>query len=138
MKKQLLALSLLLCVCIVFVSCAKEAPTGVWANATVTEDTTYGTGATTVQVEVKAEDRSVTLTIKTDKTTLGDALLEHGLIAGDESEYGLYVKKVIGITADYDVDQSYWSFTKNGEMMMTGVDGETISDGAHYELTYTK
>lgn len=112
--------------------------TGLWKDATVTEDTTYGEGALTIQVEVKAEDKSVTLTVKTDKKTLGDALTEHNLIDGDKSEYGLYVKKVIGMTADYDVDQSYWSFSKNGEMMMTGVDGENISDGAHYEITYTK
>lgn len=111
---------------------------GVWKDATVTEDATYGEGAVTIQVEVKAEDKSVTLTIKTDKETLGDALTEHNLIDGDKSEYGLYVKQVIGMTADYDVDQSYWSFSKNGEMMMTGVDGENISDGAHYEITYTK
>lgn len=112
--------------------------TGLWKDATVTEDTTYGEGAVTIQVEVKAEDKSVTLTIKTDKETLGDALTEHNLVDGEKSEYGLYVKKVIGMTADYDIDQSYWSFSKDGEMMMTGVDGENISDGAHYEITYTK
>lgn len=112
--------------------------TGLWKDATVTEDTTYGEGAVTIQVEVKAEDKSVTLTIKTDKETLGDALTEHNLVDGEKSEYGLYVKQVIGMTADYDVDQSYWSFYKNGEMMMTGVDGENISDGAHYEIIYAK
>lgn len=112
--------------------------TGLWKDATVTEDTTYGEGAVTIQVEVKAEDKSVTLTIKTDKETLGDALTEHNLVDGEKSDYGLYVKQVIGMTADYDVDQSYWSFYKNGEMMMTGVDGENISDGAHYEIIYAK
>ena len=112
--------------------------TGLWENATYLEDTEFGDGAKTVLVEVKADDRSVTFTIKTDKETLGDALLEHQLIAGEESEYGLYIKTVNGITADYDVDQSYWGFYKNGEYMMTGVDGTEISDGEHYELVYTK
>jgi hypothetical protein len=89
-------------------------------------------------VEVKVEEQSVTFTIKTDKTTLGEALMEHGLIAGDVGQFGLYVKVVNGITADYDIDQSYWAFTKNGEMMLTGVDMTNIADGEHYELVYTK
>jgi len=83
-------------------------------------------------------EQSVTFTIKTDAETLGDALLAHNLIAGDQGDFGLYVKAVNGITADYDVDQSYWGFSKNGEYMMTGVDGTAIADGEVYELTYTK
>ena len=92
----------------------------------------------TVEVEVRVEDKSVTFTISTDGATLGDALLEHGLIEGESGAYGLYVKRVNGILADYDVDASYWSFYKGGEYLMTGVDGEYITDGAHYEIVYTK
>ena len=114
------------------------APEGLWANATYLEDTAFGEGAKTVQVKVVVEDKSVTFTIKTDAATLGDALLAHGLIAGDQGDFGLYIKFVNGIRADYDVDQSYWGFTKNGEYMMTGVDGTEIADGEVYELTYTK
>lgn len=117
---------------------SKEQLTGLWAAATYTADTTFGNGATTVTVQVKAEDKTVSFTVKTDKKTLGDALLEHDLIAGDQGAYGLYVKKVNGITADYDVDQSYWAFYKGGEMMMVGVDGAEIKDGEGYELVYTK
>ena len=80
----------------------------------------------------------LTATIKTDKTILGDALLEHSLIAGEEGAYGLYVKFVNGIRADYDLDGAYWGFNKGGEYMMTGVDGTTIADGDKYELVWTK
>lgn len=114
------------------------APEGLWASATYLKDTTFGEGAKTVTVKVIADGKSVTFTVKTDAETLGDALLSHNLIAGDEGQYGLYVKVVNGITADYDVDQSYWGFSKNGEYMMTGVDGTAIADGETYELTYTK
>ena len=89
-------------------------------------------------MEVKAEEQSVTFTVKTDKDNLGDALLEYNLIDGDESDYGLYVKKVNGITADYDADKSYWAFYKDGQYMSTGVDSTKIADGEHYELVYTK
>ncbi len=121
-----------------FVACADVEKTGTWENATHVSDKTFGSGAKTVQVEVKAEEQSVTFTIKTDADTLGAALKEHDLIAGEEGAFGLYVKTVNGILADYDVDQTYWSLTKNGEMMMLGVDGVTIADGEHYELTRTK
>lgn len=130
----LLALLLLLS----FVACATVEKTGVWENATYRKDKEFGEGATTVTVKVEAEEQSVTFTIHTDKETLGDALLEHDLIAGEESEYGLYVKTVNGMLADYDVDQTYWAFTKGGEMMMVGVDGAEIADGESYELTRTK
>lgn len=112
--------------------------TGLWANATYIEDTELGEGAITVSVEVKAEEKSITFTVHTDKDILGDALLEHSLLAGDESEYGLYVKEVNGIKADYDTDKAYWAFYKDGEYMNTGVDSTNIADGEHYELVYTK
>lgn len=123
---------------VALVSCDTVEKTDVWKNATYRKDTELGSGAKTVVVEVKAEDQQVTFTIKTDKDTVGAALLEHGLIAGEEGAYGLYVKQVNGITADYDVDQTYWSFYINGEYAMTGVDTTEITEGATYRLEYTK
>ena len=120
-------------------SCAKTIDTkALWENATYGEDTAFGTGEKTVTVEVKAGERSVTFTIHTDKDTVGEALFEHNLIDGDEGAYGLYVKVVNGITADYDTDQSYWAFYINGETAMTGVDGATITEGETYRLEYEK
>ena len=115
-----------------------EAPEGIWANALYIEDTEIGEGAKTVQVEVKIEEKSITFTIHTDAKTLGEALISHGLIEGEESAYGLYVKKVNGITADYDIDQSYWGFYQNGEYMMSGVDTTEINGGEHFEIVYSK
>ena len=112
--------------------------TGVWKNATYLKDSTFGEGSKTLTVEVKAENQSVKFTIKTDKDTVGAALLEHNLIAGDEGAYGLYVKIVNGMTADYDVDQSYWAFYINGEYALTGVDTTEIKEGEAYKLEYTK
>ena len=114
------------------------APEGLWANATYLEDTSFGEGAKTVTVKVIVEGRSVTFTIKTDANTLGEALLAHGLVAGDQGDFGLYIKYVNGIRADYDLDKRYWNFTKNGEYMMTGADMTEIADGEAYEFTYSK
>ncbi len=111
---------------------------GLWENATYLKDAEFGSGAKTVELEVIVGEQSVTFTIHTDKETLGDALLEHKLLEGEQGPYGLYVKSVNGIAADYDVDQTYWSLSKNGEASVTGVDGVKIADGEHYEFTRTK
>ena len=134
MKRTLALISVLLLICLAIASCNTVSAEGLWENATYRRDTEFGEGAKTVQVEVKVGEDSVTFTIHTDKETLGDALLEHDLIAGEEGAYGLYVKFVNGIEADYDKDGSYWGFYKNGEMMLVGVDGAVIADGEHYEL----
>ena len=47
------------------------------------------------------------------------------------------VNTVDGETADYARDQSWWCLTKGGEWIDTGVDSTMISDGEHYEFTYT-
>ena len=112
--------------------------TGLWANATYVQDTEFGEGAKTTVVEVKVNNQVVKFTIHTDKDTVGAALLEHDLIAGEDGAYGLYIKVVNGITADYDIDQSYWSFYVNGDYAMTGVDSTAIEEGAVYSLVYTK
>lgn len=119
-------------------SSAESVVSPLWQNATYQEDQAFGDGKTTVQVEVQAEDKAVTFTLKTDKENLGAALLEHDLIAGDQGEYGLYVKFVNGIEADYDKDGHYWSLCKDGGPVMTGVDSTPIQDGDHYELVYAK
>ena len=134
MKRTIALISVLLIICIAVTSCNTVSAEGLWENATYRRDTELGDGAKTVQVEVKAGEESVTFTIHTDKDTLGEALLEHELIAGEQGAYGLYVKLVNGIEADYDKDGSYWGFYKNGEMMLVGVDGAEIADGDHYEL----
>ena len=109
-----------------------------WDSAVYLEDTALGEGESTVTVEVTADERSVTFTVSTDEATLGDALLALDLIAGEESQFGIYVKVVNGIVADYDIDQTYWQVWVNGEAAMTGVDGVAIENGAAYRLVRTK
>jgi hypothetical protein len=103
------------------------------------DTTVLGEGATEFEFVVVGKDGKETkFEIHTDKTTVGDALLEVELIEGEEGAYGLYVKKVNGITADYDVDQTYWAFYINGEMAMTGVDATNVEAGATYSFKVEK
>lgn len=110
----------------------------VWSSAKFTADSTVGNGSKTITVLVKAEEKSVTFTLHTDKENLADALLEHDLIQGEQGPYGLYVKSVNGMVADYAINQSFWSLSQNGETMQTGISGVQIADGEQYELIYTK
>ncbi len=83
---------------------------------------------------VDKEGNQTAFEIHTDKETVGQALLELELIAGDEGPYGLYVKTVNGITADFDKDGVYWAFYINGEYAVTSVDGTKITEGDHYSF----
>lgn len=76
--------------------------------------------------------------IHTDADTVGAALVDLNLIAGDESEYGLYVKTIGEETLDFNTDGMYWAFYENGEYAMTGVDSTAITDGTTYSFVATK
>lgn len=110
----------------------------LWNDAVYQEDAELGEGEKIIYIEVKAEGKTVKFTVHTDAETVGDALTENNLVQGEEGPYGLYIKKVNGITADYDVDQSYWNFLIDSETAMTGVDQTNITEGATYQLEYTK
>lgn len=97
--------------------------------------TELGEGSTEFGFTVTEKDGKQTeFKIKTDEKTVGAALLKVGLIEGEDSEYGLYVKKVNGITADYGVDGTYWAFYINGTYASAGVDKTDIEAGAVYEF----
>lgn len=81
---------------------------------------------------VDPEGKESHFEIHTDEKTVGAALLSLGLIAGEDSEYGLYVKTVNGVTVDYDQDGKYWAFYVDGEYAATGVDSTDITAGATY------
>ncbi len=76
--------------------------------------------------------------LETEKGNLGDALLEAKLVEGEMGQFGLYIKSVNGLRADFELDGAYWSLSKGGEYLMTGADATPIADGEKYELTYTK
>ncbi|MBQ2688229.1 MAG: DUF4430 domain-containing protein [Clostridia bacterium] len=78
------------------------------------------------------EGKTQAFEIHTDKETVGEALIELSLLEGDEGAYGLYVKSVNGITADYDKDGKYWAFYIDGEYASTGVELTPIEEGKAY------
>ena len=89
-------------------------------------------------VVVDQDGKEQSFDITTSEKTVGAALLKEGLIEGDEGEYGLYVKKVNGIEADYDKGGVYWAFYIGDEYATTGVDITDIEDGKTYSFKVEK
>lgn len=119
--------------CTFRLSGGKSTPT-----TTVVQRTEIGTGKTSFRFLVTRLDKTVTeYTVFTDKTTVGAALLEVGLIAGSDSEYGLMVETVDGLKLEYNADKAYWAFYVDGEYAMTGVDSTNIEAGKVYGFTAT-
>lgn len=87
---------------------------------------------------VDADGEETVFEVHTDKKIVGEALLDCALIAGDESDYGLYVKTVNGVTADYDKDGAYWAFYVDGEYAQRGVDTTDIEEGKTYTFKCEK
>ena len=86
-------------------------------------------------------DQNGTMTsfdVTTDKELVGEALLEEGLIVGEDGPYGLYVTEVNGIVADYNVNKTYWAFYIDGGYASSGVDMTEVVDGATYTFKVEK
>lgn len=101
--------------------------------------TALGEGSTAFEFFVADPEGNETwFEIHTDEEMVGAALLDVELIEGDEGPYGLYVKTVNGITADYDKDKVYWAFYVNDEYGMSGVDTTAIKEGEIYSFRIAK
>ena len=143
----LLALMLALCCAFGTVGCEKTEDTtaetlaegeeieasGLWTDATYRSNVTLGEGAKTVSFTVEAEGKMITITLKTDKVTLGEAMFEHELI-NDATFFDM----LNGIEASWAKNQAYWAFYKGDTMMPHGVNDENINGGESYRFVYTK
>lgn len=131
--KKLISLALCFVLLISLVACGSTTETEEFTP--VADGATVGEGATSFPLVITDKDgNTVNVTVNTDKETVGEALLEQGLVEGEDGDYGLYIKTVNGITADYDVDGTYWAFYINDEYAMTGVDQTPIAEGETYTL----
>ena len=81
---------------------------------------------------------TASFSVKTDETTVGEALMKLGIIDGENGPYGLFIKSVLGITADFDKDKTYWAFYVGGEYATSGVDTTEIVVGTTYGLKVSK
>ena len=124
------------------VGCSSKSNDGevtVTESGSASNNNVWGEGQTAFTFTVVDRDGNETgFEIHTDKETVGEALVDLNLISGEYGEYGLYVKTVNGITADYDTDGEYWAFYVNGEYASSGVDTTPITDGDSYSFKVEK
>ena len=83
---------------------------------------------------VFADGSSNTIDVTSKKAYVGEALIDEGLISGEDSAYGLYVMTVCDEYHKYEEDGKYWAFYIGGEYAMTGVDKTMIVDGELYSF----
>lgn len=134
MKKTSFLRCLSVILCIVLIAAMALVTTGCSDSKNEPVTSTEGTSHSFTFKVVDTKGNETSFDITTDKKTVGDALLEQGLIDGEDGAYGLYVKTVNGITLDYDKDGKYWAFYIDGEYAMSGVDKTDIKDGAVYSF----
>lgn len=159
MKRMKKALSCILCMVLIVAmalvttgcngSAGNQTTAATTAGATLTgapaseavenEITVLGEGSKVFEFSVvDLEGKETWFEIHTDEEMVGVALMDVGLIVGEEGPYGLYVKEVNGISADYDKDKTYWAFYVNDEYGMTGVDMTPIEEGTVYSFCISK
>lgn len=136
----ILCMVLIAAMAMVTTGCNDKASQEAALNTSAAAETqVLGEGKTQFTVTVTDKEGTEScFEIHTDKEMLGEALLECNLIAGEEGPYGLYVKEVNGILADYDTDGTYWAFYINGEYASSGVDATPIAEGDTYSFKAEK
>lgn len=124
-KKLILAVVALVAVVAVFL--------GVWFATR--PETSQGAKTFTVTV-IHSDGAEKAFSYTTDQTNLGAFLESEGLIASEGADDGMF-HTVDGEKADWNVNQSYWSFYLGEEYAVTGIYATDIVDGAAYKLVYT-
>ena len=107
---------------------------GIWFATR--PETEAGSKAYTVTVVHK--DGSVKdFSYRTDEEYLAGALLEEGLVSGEDGPYGLTIITVDGEDAVWATDNAYWAIWIGEEMAMTGASETPVYDGSSFKLEYT-
>ena len=108
---------------------------GLWmANRPETQE-----GSKAYTVTVVHKDGSVkNFDYRTDATYLAEALLEEGLVSGEDSQYGLTIITVDGEAAVWEKDSAYWAIWIGEEMAMTGASETPVYDGSTFKLEDTR
>ena len=83
---------------------------------------------------IDSESKETTFETDTNSEMLRGVLDELKLVEGEESQYGLFIQSVNGITANTE-NEEWWCITKGGEVVTTGVDSTPVADGDTFELT---
>ena len=137
-NRSLSFVALLLCVLLIAAAvCTSCAPTLTDLGATIVAEKEVGEGEKTITfTAVNGANEATVFTVHTDAEYLRGALEPHGIIAGTETDYGMWVSTVNGVTAN-DEKQEWWKLYEGNEMSNYGVDTQAIKDGGSYTFALT-
>ena len=104
--------------------------------------TTSGAKEYTLEV-VDNEGNSKVYTARTDAEYLRGAMdelaeAEDFSYSGEDSQYGIMIQTVNGVTADYNKDNAWWGIYVNGNLGEYGADSQPVNDGDSFVLLYEK
>ncbi len=141
--KQFLAIMLIIGMSVFATGCKADegvdVPDDMQTVTGLLDGEVIGEGHSRFVLEITDKDKNtISVTVNTDKATVGDALVELDVIEGEAGPYGMYIKSVNGITADFEKDKVYWAFYVNGQYAMAGIDLTEIERGAVYSLKVEK
>ena len=139
--KKIIALVLALVLALSLCACGAPAAGGGDDGGTtmVTDGATLGEGAKSFTLEITyLEGETITATVNTDAESVGEALMDLGVLEGEDGPYGIYIKSINGVTADYETDGTYWAFYINGEYAMTGAEVTPIEADTVYSFVVEK
>ncbi|MBR5246418.1 MAG: DUF4430 domain-containing protein [Clostridia bacterium] len=128
--RSVLSLVLVAAMVLMFAACGQNPNEGTTEPSTNQQEVQEKSFAFQV---VELDGTKKEFTVKYDnENSVGEALVNEGLISGSDSQYGLMVDTVNGQKYTHDDDKVYWAFYIDGEYAMTGVDLTTIEDGKIY------
>lgn len=129
MKKIMFPIIILYCILLTACSTVKTEPTS-FKNGDV-----VGSGNASFDLTISdGQKEDIKIKVHTDEKTVGDALLALHIVSGKQSEYGLYIESVNGITANFEKDQTYWAFYVDNEYSQKSVSDTEIDPGLSYML----
>lgn len=137
--KKFLAITLALLLALCAVGCGSIGGKTPEEEPVVSDGETIGEGSRTFAAQiVDLDGNEISFTVKTDKTIVGEALQDLGVLKGEEGPYGLYIKVVNGKPLDYEKDGAYWAFYVDGAYAVAGVDETDIVETSVYLLKAEK
>ena len=131
--KKLIAFLICLSLVLALAGCVTAKPLQEDQLPGTTEAATAKTFTVTV---VHADGSEKKFDYETTDKVLGDYLESQGLIESEGADDGMF-HTVNGEKADWNENQSYWSFYIGEEYAMTGIYATDITDGSSYKLVYT-
>ena len=129
--------SLVLVLLLIAAACTSCAPRLTDLGATIIAEKEVGEGEKTITLTVvNGANEATVYTVHTDAEFLRGAIEPHGLVAGSESTFGMWVTTVDGILAD-ESKQQWWKLFDGTEQSNYGVDTLAIKDGGSYTYVLT-